>query len=231
MGSWYPVGAARLAREFARLKMPYQVIIEKPQPDQAFHEMGYDYTAYISKPRLLAQMMGLKADVKLLLDASFWPIRDIAPLVEHIIDAGYYLCRNGNTVGEWSSQRCLNALNFTRAQAWEIEEVSSYAVGILAASPWGRMLADTWLRWSRPDTICGAHTNALHPVPGQRNPGVVAHDERVKGHRHDQTVLSLAASFLGCHQLVNRPKFTAYKGTETEETVLVCEGMSGRFQA
>ena len=50
-------------------------------------------------------------------------------------------------------------------------------------------------------------------------------DQSVKGHRHDQTVLSVLAHRLKMDKLVERPRFTAYAGFETEETVLVNLGL------
>jgi hypothetical protein len=77
--------------------------------------------------------------------------------------------------------------------------------------------------WQDPrQVITGHHTNIGHKG---RNVGFVSADPRVKGHRHDQTALSILAHRIGMDELIDRPKFTAYLGSETEETVLVNQGM------
>ncbi len=62
-----------------------------------------------------------------------------------------------------------------------------------------------------------------------RDHGFVSADPRVKGHRMDQTVLSIYANLFGMTNFIKRPKFTGYAAREwnehhlppTEETVLV----------
>jgi hypothetical protein len=104
-----------------------------------------------------------------------------------------------------------------------MEETSSYCVGLNFAD--GRC-TELLYRWcglaSDRLTFPGAHTASGYPG---RNHGFVSADPTVRGHRHDQTVLSILAHRLGMTELVNRPRFTAYKGSETAETVLVNQGM------
>jgi hypothetical protein len=185
-------------------------------------EDGYDYTAYCAKPFTLAAARAAGADIAILCDAAFFAIRDIRLLVDHIAQTGYYFCRNGMRVGEWSSDRCLERMGTTREQVWDYEEISSYCVGINFSD--GRMirLLERWIGYAADrSTIPGPHTSTN--VQG-RNRGFVSTDTRVLGHRHDQTVLSILAHQMGLHELVNRPRFTAYSGSETSETVLVNQG-------
>lgn len=189
----------------------------------------YDYTPYAAKPYALCEALEGGADVAILLDASFWLIRNITPLVEHIQRVGYYLCRNGSTVGEWSTDRCLEHFSLSREDALQMPDVSSYCVGIARDSEIGSRLASSWRFHTNQQTIAGPHTNAVIADGQSRNPGWCSDDIRVRGHRHDQTVLSIMAHRLGTMEWVARPTFTAYKGYETEETVLVCEGITGRF--
>lgn len=186
-------------------------------------ENGYDYTGYQAKPFALRYAMESGAAVAILVDASFYPIRSIQPLVEHIVAHGYFLCRNGHSVGEWTSGRCLELMGMQRDEAIGIEDVSSYCVGVQLRR---RDLVDAWACRSTDAAVAGPHTNSRNaPMPGQRNPGMCSNDPRCKGHRHDQSVLSILRYRLGLTELVSRPKFTAYKGTETEETVMVCQGL------
>lgn len=202
-------------------------------------EDGYEYGPYCGKPfaLLAAHMAG--ADIAILLDAAFYPIRSIFPLVEHIAQTGYFLCKNGNLVGKWSSDRCLERMNVSRKDALLMEEASSYCVGLNFSDGRAVELLHRWVGFAGDRlTIPGPHTNTFFdrpelaplvlklslPAYEGRNPGVASHDRRVKGHRHDQTVLSILAHRLGMNVLVERPKLTAYLGSETSETVLVNHG-------
>ncbi len=189
-------------------------------------EDGYEYGPYCAKPYALLDAVADGADVAILMDAAFYPIRDIGPLVEHICQKGYYLCKNGNNVGEWSSDRCLDRMGMKREEAFTVEETSSYCVGLNFNHGRCVELLQRWIGYAGDRvTFPGPHTNCFDwdPLLG-RNPGGCSYDRRVKGHRHDQTVLSILAHRMGMVELIERPKFTAYLGSETEDTVLVNQG-------
>lgn len=188
-------------------------------------ESGYDYTAYCAKPFAPLNALADGADLAILLDAAFYPIRSVHPLVEHIARHGYYFCKNGFKVGEWSSDRCLDRMGVTREDAFTMEEISSYCVGLNFADGRCIELVQRWCGFAQDRlTIPGPHTNIGCGYPG-RNQGFVSRNVKVGGHRHDQTVLSILAHRMGMSELCERPRFTAYKGSSDETTVLENEGM------
>lgn len=229
LGGWYPRGVARLIHSLGEYSPGVTVAawvncIPFGAP-RLVCENGYDYTAYCAKPFALmsAQLNG--ADIAILVDAAFYAVRPISPLIDHIQQTGYYFCRNGNNVGEWSSDRCLERMGVDREEAFAFEEISSYCVGLNMNDGRCLELLQRWCGFASDRlTIPGPHS-ALYNGTG-RNPGFVSKHPRVMGHRHDQTVLSVLAHRMGLQELVNRPKFTAYSGSETEETVLVNRGGS-----
>ena len=227
LGGWYGKGVARLINEFARVSPGYQIqahvnVLPFGAPAGVV-EAGYDYTGYCAKPFALLQARTAGADIAILVDAAFFPIRDIGPLVDYIAQKGYYLCRNGNQVGDWASDRCLERMGVARKDAFAMEEISSYCVGLNFADGRCVELLHRWCGYASDRlTFPGPHTGQMHEG---RNRGLVSVDRRVKGHRHDQTALSIVAHRLGMHELCNRPRFTAYAGSETGETVLVNQGL------
>lgn len=233
LGGWYPRGIARLINEFELHSPGFKILswsntLPPGAPDHVIED-GYDYTAYCAKPFALLETYTAGADVGILVDAAFYPIRPIHPLVEHIAQNGYYLCKNGFSVGAWCSDRALKTLGLTRDKAMAIQEASSYCVGLNWHDPRCLMLIEEWTRLAVDRiTFPGPHTNVhrLDNNPGfpSRNAGFVSHDHRVNGHRHDQTALSVIAHKLGMTDLVSRPKFTTYAGHQTSETVLVNKG-------
>lgn len=219
IGGWYPRGVARMIQEFERVSPGFEirawVNAVPPCAQRSVVENGYDYTAYCAKPFALMDALQAGADIAILLDAAFYPIRRIHPLVEWIAQTGYYFCRNGGNVGEWSSDRALNSMGMTREEAFTVEEITSYCVGLNFHYGQSIELLQRWCGYAADRiTIPGPHG-------GNRNPGFVSNDSRVKGHRHDQTALSVIAHRMGMRNLVDRPIFTSYRGHESEKTVLV----------
>lgn len=226
LGGFYPQLATRLLQRFAAVCPNYEVkawINTSPPCAPFMFVDSYDYSAYCAKPFVLD---ALEADIAILLDASFYPIRDIQPLIEHIERVGYYFCDNEFKVGEWCSDACSEAMGVTRDALWEMPEISSYCVGLDLRRGECRQLLEQWKSAARSSRIFpGRHTAG----PTGRNHGFVSTDGRVLGHRHDQTALSIIAHQFGMRELVKRPKFTAYAAKEwnanhlppTEETVLV----------
>lgn len=227
-GGWYPRGAARLIQSMHDKSPGFEVLawvnVLPPGAPGKVIESDYDYTGYVAKPFAMLHMLNTDADIGIVCDASFYALREIHPLVQHISMEGYYLCKNGNLAGEWVSDRSLNYLGIDRRKALEIEEASSYCVGLNFHHEKCRELARAWADSWR--AIPGPHTNTM-ASDGHigRNPGFCSAHPRVRGHRHDQTTLSILAWELGMRDLTERPKFTAYLGSETEETVLVNRGM------
>jgi hypothetical protein len=231
IGNHYPRLAARLIERFNSASPGYQiqawVNTLPPGAPKGVIVGGYDYTAYCAKPFALDYARQCGATQAILLDAAFFPIRPIKPLVEHVQRNGYYLCRNGFSVGEWSSDAALNKFNVSREQALGIEEISSYCVGLDLSPNSVDPLFLLWWWMKSVGTFAAPHTNTGHPG---RNQGFVSADARVKGHRHDQTALSLIAHDLGMTRLSDRPEFTAYQrgyggAFPNESTVLVNHGV------
>lgn len=227
LSGWYPAGAARMIQEFARVSPGYEIqahVNTLPFGAPAgVIEDGVDYTAYCAKPFALAAARMAGADIAILLDAAFFPIRNIHPLVDHIAQKGYYLCNNGYKVGEWCSDRAMERMGETRERLMGMTECSSYAVGLNFADGRCTELLHRWCGYASDRlTFAGPHTNLME---NGRNRGYVSSDLRVRGHRHDQTTLSILAHRLAMTQFVERPRFTTYAGSETDETVLVNRGM------
>ena len=194
-----------------------------PGAPQSMIVDDYDYTAYAAKAFVLDAARKSGATIAILLDAAFYPIRRIHPLVEFIARHKYYFCRNGYQVGEWASDKSLENFLMERRAAFQIPEISSYCVGLNFTDDKCISLLDKWCCLSNISGIIAGP----HSAPGSgdaRNQGFVSTDPRVRGHRHDQTLLSVLASWGGMTRMVDRPKFTSYLGHESEETVLVNHG-------
>ncbi len=225
----YPQLAARMLQRFDAVSPGYDVhawVNTSPPGCPWMVVDGYDYTAYCAKPFAMHALQFDKCDIAILLDAAFYPVCNIKPMVDHIEEVGYYFCDNEFKVGEWCSDACMNEFGMTREALFEIPEVSSYCVGLDLRRGECKQLLAQWRSAAYNERMFAGRHSA---TPGGRNYGFVSDDPRVKGHRHDQTVLSIYAHQFGMQEMVKRPKLTGYAAREwnehhlppTEETVLV----------
>lgn len=225
IGGWYPRGISRMIEKFHENSPGYTLmswINAYPFGSEGFTENGWNYGPYCAKPFAALEARRAGADIVILMDAAFYPIRSIHPLVEHIAQTGYFFCKNGYKVGEWCSDRAMERLGQTREKLMAMEEISSYCVGLNFADGRSTELLHRWCGFAADRlTFAGPHTA---PHCDGRNKGFVSADSRVRGHRHDQTALSVLASQIGMTRMVERPRFTAYLGSETSETVLINNG-------
>lgn len=234
LGHWYPRGIARMIDRFHAV-MPemldhgysiHAYVNALPNGVKPMVVEGWDYTAYSAKAAAMLHSWSGAHDIVILMDAAFYPTRDILPLVDHIEETGYYLCDNGATVGRWASDDCLKEMRLSRDEAMTITEASSYCVGLNLKHRTSRTFLNEWVNAClNPRIIAGAHNNCNPNTPGVRNPGWISQDPRCLGHRHDQTALSVIAHRLRMDKLTARPLFTAYEADADETTVLANRGM------
>ena len=225
----YPQLCARMIQRFAVASPGYYIrafVNALPPNAPRMIVDGYDYSGYCSKPFAMDSLLQEGYDIGIWLDASFYPIQSIFPLVDYITETGYYFCDNEAIVGEWCSDACAAAMGVTSEVLWGMRELSSYCVGFDFRRGECVRLLEQWKSAAYSDKLFpGRHTAGT----SGRNPGFVSSDPRVKGHRFDQTVLSIQAHQFGMTNFIKRPRFTAYAGREwnanhlppTEETVLV----------
>src|ERR1700721_1714063 len=93
IGGHYPRAATRMIERFNAVSPGYEIqawVNTLPPGARETIVDGYDYTGYAAKPWALEYARQSGATQAILLDASFFPIRDIMPLVTHIQRNGYY---------------------------------------------------------------------------------------------------------------------------------------------
>lgn len=133
----------------------------------------------------LAQKDGV--DVAIWCDANAHFARHPKRLVELIAERGYWICTLGWDVGTWCSDEALAKLDLGREEAFKIP--------MACAAVYGLRLHPTR---GTPDAVLDfleQHQDAMKG-PWRNDNGEASPDKRVRGHRHDQTVLSVA-----CHRL------------------------------
>jgi hypothetical protein len=195
---------------------------------------------YAFKPHAMKYATSGGYSTLLWCDACIMPgARPLSDLWEKIERDGAWIANNGFTNYEWTADSAYPDLfpvgwsngppsefdlDITREVNRCIPHVVATAFGISLAHPLGRAVLNEYYRLANTNAFCGPWRNSLHPdahYDSKRSAPCGPAD--VRGHRHDQTALSVIAWRLGV-ELTNCPEWFAYKGGETEATCLVADG-------
>lgn len=142
-----------------------------------------DYPYYFKVDALVAASR--KASVLLWADASVWATGkgSLDPIFERIESEGYYLSNNGFRNHEWCNDASLAAFGYTRDDAEKQCQVAGGIYGINVNHPTGKLILAELIKHK--PLFKGSPTNDRKTE---------SQDCRCKGHRHDQSVLSLIAA-------------------------------------
>jgi signal peptidase I len=157
-------------------------------------------------------------DVVLYCDASIYAIKDVMPVINHIIKNGYLMEFCGFSVGQFSTDLCLSKFGLTRNKAMLIQLHSAGFTGLNFQNDIANKFFDKWLQSAKEEiTFCGDWNN---------NRKQCSNDDRCLGHRHDQTTASIIANELQMERI--NPHFMQYQydGVETKsDTIFNCRGI------
>jgi len=213
---YFKKGQDRLVKSLQENKYQGDIIIfdQYEQVGSLTHqEVPYQFKVYaIEKARQMDY------DIVLYLDASMFAIKNVMPVIYHIIDKGHLMELCGFSVGQWATDICLNEFSISREDAFSIPLHSAGFTGLNFKNELANTFFEKWLQKAKEEkTFIGDWNN---------NNRQCSQDERCLGHRHDQTTASIIA-----HQLeMNRinPHFMQYDydGVITkQETIFNCRGI------
>jgi hypothetical protein len=176
-------------------------------------QVPYQFKVYAIEK---ARQMGY--DVVLYCDASLYAIKDVMPVIYHIIEKGYLLEHCGFKAGQYSTDLCLNEFGLTRDDSMNIKLHSAGFTGLNFKNEKATHFFDRWLKLAKEEiTFCGDWNNEKKQC---------SNDERCLGHRHDQTTASIIAHQLEMERI--NPHFMQYIFDNTEiktETIFSCRGI------
>lgn len=147
------------------------------------------------------------------LDSSMVPMRDPAPLFDHIAQHGYYLWKSGWNCAQSINDQCLANFGVTRDEAEAMPECGTGLVGFDLTHPLGKAF---WERWKLASTDGSFIGSRLH------NPKESS-DPRFRFHRQDQSAASLAANLLGM-TMHEQGHFVSYQPHDTPTTLFQVNG-------
>jgi hypothetical protein len=215
-GSWYPRGADRLERSLR--DQEYEGDLRIYRDALPHRSPSHADVPYAFKLHAMQEAFDAGADIVLWADASMYAIAPISPLLSHIMQHGYAIFRSPHNCGEWTSDECLAAFLPTRSKAMDIPMVVGGLCGFYRHNSSGMGLFRCWQECanSHPELFRGKHTNDAHTE---------SLDPRCKGHRHDQSVLSLIAAAYNA-TLIDPPRFYTWDADNpASDTVIVNRGM------
>ncbi len=180
-------------------------------------------------------------------DSCIIPVKPLDELWERIERDGYWIGSQagpepdqGYTNYEWTADSAYpilfggdhphlydsHCLGSDRVLNRKIPHVAATAFGVSMEHPIGRAILDQYFRLaSETKAFCGPwrNTNMHDDEPTRSGKWAPCGPPDVRGHRHDQTALSVIAWRLGCN-LTRWPDVFAYAGHQDERTILVADG-------
>lgn len=119
-------------------------------------------------------------------DSVVYATKNIDHLFLHIGQKEYLLFDNiGFSIGDYTSDACLNHFGMSREEAFNSKMIMACVMGFDIESPLARQVLDEYIECALDGiTYPGSWTNENLQV---------SNDMRVKGHRHDQSVISILA--------------------------------------
>lgn len=131
-------------------------------------------------------------------DSSIVPVHNLRTIWEKIERDGWWFANNSSgNCGEWISDAALDILGVTRQEAFRIPQIVATCFGLDLTHTSSREFLSEFLRLAQTPAMCGSATNDHFQASG---------DRRVKGHRWDQSVMSIIAWKLGM-RVTQEPKW------------------------
>jgi hypothetical protein len=139
---------------------------------------------YAFKPYAIQKARDLGYDLILWADSPVYAIKPIQPVFDHIFQNDYLLFDNiGYSLGDYSSDKQLDYFNITRQQAWDIPQVMACVMGFDFTEPVTQDFFKIYKDVAR----------ELYPGEWSNDDLTESKDARVRGSRHDQSVISCLA--------------------------------------
>ena len=222
------VGTGSFARGIDRLRAGFKdaVLLTStmtPHGCPKHQDVPYAFKAYALQE---AADMGFTS--LLWLDSCMVPgPRSLSDLWAKIERDGYYIGNNGFSNYEWTADSAYPDLFGETTEAARslnrlIPHVVGGVIGLDMMQPIGRAILSEYFRLAQTKAFCGPWKNGPKYYDNPRQAPCGPPD--VRGHRHDQTALSVIAWWLGC-KLTNSPEWFAYDPGQTDETCIVVKGL------
>lgn len=164
---------------------------------------SHEDVPYAFKPYAIDKVRQIGYDIVLWMDSPVYATKDLTGIFKHIEANGYLFFDNiGFTVGDYTSDKCLDLFNITRDKAFKTQMIMACVMGF---------------NFNKNTTISFfnkykelADIEGYYEGDWKNDNKQVSKDERVKGHRHDQSVASILINQMGLNITHPHSTYFAY---------------------
>ncbi|MFH1403037.1 MAG: hypothetical protein ABIH11_02075 [Candidatus Altiarchaeota archaeon] len=154
---------------------------------------SFEQVPYGSKPFCFKEAYNRGYELVLWVDSSIYLKKSPEPFFDIIRERGYLLINEYHSLGEYCSDDALKTFNISRKESFSIRSCWSGVVGLNLSKEKPFELMSEWCE----KAVDGVSFHGARWSGIMGFPVTVSKDPRVKGHRHDQAVLSILAHRLG----------------------------------
>lgn len=193
VGAWYPRGLDRQKDSLTKVGFTGTFLSWRNRwpPNSPTHKQS----PYAFKVAAFREAQRQGFELAVWADTSAWFIKHPGPLFERIEQQGYYFLYLGWNTSEWCLDEHLSKLGVTRDEARKMPMVAALMYGLDLRTETSKNLLD----WMEARSKDGCFVGPWSIQDGREDNDPL----KVRGHRHDQTALSVIVAKLGLH--VDRP--------------------------
>lgn len=213
---WYEQGVQRLQKSLKLVGYTDRLLIAREYPAGC---PTNEKARKAFKPWLINQVYEEGYTQIFWLDSSVWAIRPLDPMWADLEKRGWYLINQPEwNTGQWTCDAALEGLGITREESWDIWQLASGFVGLNLENDRAKIFLSEWYRMAKEEkAFAGPRWAPLQKGRGIGTVGFCSHDERVLGHRADQTAASVISWKLNMQPINRRQSHLAWRGPQAPE--------------
>lgn len=167
------------------------------------HKGTHDAVPYAFKALSIKKAIEEGADYILWCDSVIYATKSIEPVFNHIKEHGYLFFDNlGYSIGDYTSDACLSNFGMTREEAFNSKMLMACCAGFDVNNPKAKEFLYKY--------ISAASDGVSYQGDWTNENLQVSNDMRCRGHRHDQSVMSIIVKQMGLDITNAQETFFAY---------------------
>lgn len=171
---------------------------------EAIQSPNHTDIPYAFKPYAIKKVKDMGYKIVIWMDSPVYAIKNIDKFIEAITERCVLSFDNlGYTIGDYTSDACINHFNISRKEAFEKQMIMACLMGFDFTQTLANKIFNEYYQSATAEIYGGSWTNEANQVSG---------DNRVKGHRHDQSVMSILLDKYNIKPLHPHSTYFAYFG-------------------
>lgn len=216
------VAIVTFANTLPRGHNPYRYIMGEKRLQETIKEVGYkgdyfvfrnfedidspkqDDVPYAFKPYAIKRIKDLGYNIVIWIDSAIYPIKNFNHFIEYIKTNGYIFFDNiGYTIRDHTSDNCLTYFGMSDEESWKHPMIMACLMGFNFDNKITCEIFDEYYNAANKIAYGGDWIN--NDLQVSKNPNV-------KGHRHDQSAMSIILAKKGIKPIHPHSTFFAYYG-------------------